>query len=802
MKKVTLIWLCTAILLPMAAHTQGNVSGIVTDNSGNPLPYANILLLNQHDSTMQKGAIALDKGDFKFTNVSAGHLLLQVSMVGYKTSYSKSFNLLPDTDLTIDPLALEEISTTLSEVEIVAKKPLFEQQIDKMVVNVESSITAAGGTALEILARSPGITVNNQSSTININGKQGVLIMFNGKQMRLPAAAIVQILSGMSASDIEKIEIITNPSSKYDAQGDAGIINIVTKQSPDLGTNGSATVMTGYGMRAKYSGSLSLNHRTKKFSLYADASHFQNYTRERFDLERTITNTHALTTSRREAEMSVQRSSLQTDYKITNNTTVGASLGGFRDHWYMVASNTSNMETDAVPYSFISLKDDETNDWTHGIGNVNLTHRFSDKASFKVDADYLHYADNNPHYYTNTYYYPQNDSSALNHIDITKKTPIHLVVLKSDFERSFNKVKYEGGIKAVLTKVSNNVSVSSDETGTRIEDPTFSQRYKMKDEVIAAYSTLSFPLSTGTDIQLGARAEHTLMDINDAKGVNVFNLDFWSFFPTAFVSTKLSEHQKLQFSAGRRITRPSYQDIAPFVVFTDPFTYFSGNPRLKPTFTSNFQVSYSVKQFLLALKYSDDKNYIANFQSRVDLETKKTILYSVNIDHQQTYNLNISFPLEIAKWWDTQTNIGGMLQRINTNYQDQNVSLTQYGANVNLSNTLKLPKNFSAEIVGFYSAPSIFGLYSLRALGSLSFGVQKTLPGKSGKLSLNMQDVFFTNYWRIDVKNDALNLDQRNVLKFESRILRLTYTRYFGNNSLKSSQKSTASEDEKYRLKN
>jgi hypothetical protein len=213
-------------------------------------------------------------------------------------------------------------------------------------------------------------------------------------------------------------------------------------------------------------------------------------------------------------------------------------------------------------------------------------------------------------------------------------------------------------------------------------------------------------------------------------------------------------------------------------------------------------VSYSVKQFLISLKYSNDKNYIANFQSRVDLETKKTILYSINIDRLKSYNLSASFPFDIADWWNTQTNIMGTLQQLNTNYMDQNVSLTQYSATFNSSHTLQFGKGFSAEIIGVYSAPTIFGMYSLKGLGSLTFGVQKVLPGKGGKINVNMQDVFWTNYWRINVDNDALNLHQINVLKFESRMVRVTYTRYFGNNKMKSSQKSTASDEEKYRLKN
>jgi hypothetical protein len=547
MKQRPLYCACALVCISATMYAQSKISGVVADNKGQPLPYSNVMLIHQQDSTMIKGAIASEKGEYIFQNVQPGHLLLQVSMVGFRTMYSKPFRITADKDIEIEMLMLDEDPRLLGEVEVVAKKPLFEQQIDKMVVNVESSITAAGGTALEILARSPGITVNNQSNTININGKQGVLIMFNGKQMRLPAAAIVQMLSGMSASDIEKIEIITNPSSKYDAQGDAGIINIVSKRNPDLGTTGSVTLSGGYGMRGKYSGSASLSHRTKKFSMYVDFTHFRNYTRQIFSLERTIVDSHTITQSKREADMLVQRSTFQADYKLSDKTVIGATVGGFRDNWNMIAKNTSTTQMNGEQYSKISLRDQETNNWSHWMGNFNLSHRFSNSSGFKFDLDYLNFYDNNPHQYTNQYHYNKNDSSALNHISISKRTPIDLVVLKADYEKSFAKVKYEAGAKAVLTKLNNNVNVRNDETGQWREDTIFSQQYKMKDQVLAAYNTLSFPVSPKTDAQLGLRAEHTLMDIVNASGKNVFNLNFWSLFPTAFVSTKLRSIKNFNF---------------------------------------------------------------------------------------------------------------------------------------------------------------------------------------------------------------------------------------------------------------
>lgn len=799
-KSATLFFLC--ILFTPLAFSQSGITGTITDDKGSPLPAANLLLLHQRDSTLIKGAIANEKGEYAFADAPEGILMIQSSMVGYQTRYSQPFQFTNGATIVVETLALAEDTQVLGEVEVVAKKPLFEQEIDKMTVNVQSSITAAGGTVLEILQRSPGVVVNQQNQTINISGKQGVMVMFNGKEMRLPATAIVQMLQGMSASDIEKIEIITNPSAKFEAQGDAGIINIVTKKNPDLGTNGTLALMAGYGLRWKHSEDISVNHRTQKFSLYADVSNFRNYTRQEFDNERTIGDMHTTTESDREPEMLVQRATLQADYMVTAQTTLGGTLAGFRDNWDMEANNTSITETPTAAFSTIRLVNLETNNWSHWMANANLTHRFSDQASIKLDADYLYYYDNNPHFYTNNYYYHEHDSSHENHVSISKKTPINMVVLRADYERMFKKVKLEAGAKAVMTSLSNDVSVQNESEGAWTEDGLLSQQYQMKDEVKAFYAMLSLPISNKIDAQLGMRAEQTYMNIKDRDGAEVFNLDFWSLFPTGFVSVKLTEKQKLNFSAGRRITRPSYEDIAPFVIFLDPFTYFSGNPQLKPTFTNNFSVAYSLKQLMITLKYSEDKNSIANFQSRVDEETRQTILYSVNLDKLKTYNLNVSFPLDFTPWWTSQTNLQGTYQTLSTIYDNSPVSMTQYSANLNTTHTFKLPKGFSAEFIGFYNAPSMFGIYKMNDFGSITVGVQKDLPKKAGKLNLSYQDIFWNNYWVVYADNAALNLDQKTTLRFESRVLRLTYTWNFGSNTVKSSQKSTASDEEKYRMKN
>jgi hypothetical protein len=364
-------------------------------------------------------------------------------------------------------------------------------------------------------------------------------------------------------------------------------------------------------------------------------------------------------------------------------------------------------------------------------------------------------------------------------------------------------VKVESGLKSSFSRLNNRVVVERNTTDEWVEDPEFSQDYNLKDDVLAGYVTVSADINTKTKILTGLRTESTDMKITDANNVNIFDLDFWSLFPTLFLSHQLHKDHTMQFSYGRRITRPSYEDIAPFVVFVDPYSYFSGNPKLKPTLTNNFQLNYLFKDYLLSFKYSLDKNFIANFQTRVDPDTKRTFLYSENLNQVETFNLNLSFPFAITKWWRMNNNLNGNYQIINTVYVEQEVNLAQFAGNINSSNSFTIGKGYSAELSAYYNTPSLFGVTLLKDFGSLNLGLQKEFKNNGGTLRLNASDIFFTNIWRFDTQNKALNIDQTGIIKFESRVVRLSYTKNFGRKGVKSGRgRSTASEDERTRVKN
>jgi hypothetical protein len=783
------------------AKAQTRLSGTVKSEDGAPIPGANVLLLNASDSIMIKGVVADLKGNFQFNAVRSGKFFMVTSMVGYEKIYSSSFEVGHE-PVYVAPTILKVSSTELQSVTVAAEKPMFEQHIDKLVVNVENSITSAGGTILEVLQRSPGITYNRQANSLSLVGKQGVLVMINGKIQRVPMDALVQQLAGMNANTVEKIEIISNPSAKYDAEGDAGIINIVMKKNPEIGTNGSYTLSMGYGWYEKPSGSFRINYRKPKSNFFADYSVNYNHLWQQFTfkgqnpLEEKLINT----VSNRYCEILVQRATMGAEFNVTPKLIIGAVVSAFDNKFTMDAINDSKTNIGGSPSSTILLNDVEMNQWKHVMGNVNLQQTLVN-GSFSVDMDYLYYRDNNPHQYRNDYWYMDNDSTSSENIRIDKITPITIGVIKADLEKTIGKIKLETGVKGTMSELSNKVTVQE-----KVQDEewsinaNFTQDYEMTDNVLAAYANVLLNLNDNTKLQVGLRAESTDMEILTPSNEKVFDLQFVSVFPTAFVTRQISKDQALNFSYGKRITRPSYKDIAPFVVFLDPFTFFSGNPKLKPTITHNISTTYTYKQVITSVKYSLDNDYIARYQARFDPVDKKTYYFSSNLDKVQTLSLSLSAPVDVTRWWELQTNVLGLYQQIETEYFGSAVSMELMSSQLNSTSTFEVGNGYSSQVSVAYWSPSLFGIQRVSSFSEVSLGVQKKFANNTGSIRLNVSDIFWTNMYRFQIDNEALNLHQQGRLRFEPRVIRISFTKNFGSNSIKSGRRTTGSETEQGRV--
>jgi hypothetical protein len=797
---------CLLIGVSTSAMAQTRLTGSIWDNSGKPLPFASIALLRSPDSSLVKGTISQESGSYSLDNIRPGQYRLMVSAIGYAPGRSELV-MVGTTPVQLPVLTLKEVPKSLHEVTVAAQKPLFEQQIDRLVVNVQSSITAAGGSALDILERSPGVTVNRQNNSLTMSGKGGVMVMLNGKLTRLPIATVMELLAGMTASDIEKIELITTPPARYDAEGDAGLINIVTKKNSAYGTNGSLSATFGYGWYERPSATLNLNHRQQKLNLYGSYSFVRNRSWEEYALSRVVSQTDGpLMTdivSNRYTLRTIHSARIGFDYTLNPHTTLSGLISGFSNKWSADMPTLSSVWKNLELISQNAILANRTNHWQHGLINFNLRHVFPNKQEWSLDIDRLYYYNQNPAYYVNTIQNRKAATQDEQQFRTLKETPVRMWVLKTDFSKPLSaKGRLETGLKATTTSLNNSITLDR-RAGDRWQaDTLFTNRYSLTETILAGYASLNQPLDAKTTLQTGVRYEYTQTDIETPEGKLLVHRRYGNFFPSVFLSRKLNRKHAINLTYNRRITRPSYDDLAPFFVFYDPNTYVSGNPALFPTLSDAIQGNYIFKDtYIFSLKYTKSQNVIATLQPHLNPVTNQLYYYPENMARQNTLALTTSLPIAITSWWQSQNTLTGLYQNLTTTYQSQPVNQKAYTLQLTSSHTIKLPRRFTAEVTGIYQSPSIVGLYRTRASGQVMVGVQKILPADKGTFRLAVSDLFWTNIYSTQSDIPALNLNDRGTYHFEPRVVRFTYSRNFGSQTVKAAnRRTTGSEEERGRL--
>ena len=795
------------LLYSQSLQAQSQIAGTVQTESGQPLPFVNVLLLSAADSSLIKGEVSGENGEYVLKNIAAGNYLVMASMVGFLEYYSSPLQMKGETGkMNLDAIILQEDVKELKAVEVVAKKPLFEQKIDRLVINVENSITSAGSSALEVLERSPGVVVNRQNNSLSIAGKDGVVVMINGKINRMPLEAVVQMLAGMPSSNIESIELITTPPADFDAEGNAGFINIVLKQSNDNGLNGAYTFSGGYGKGTTASSGINFNYRQKNINLYGDYSFSREAQEQVFTFGRQVMlNGETIGTDTRSVRDPIQRNHnarLGLDWNLSPKTVLGVLLSGYDNRWSMNAMNHSTISRNGLPDTLLAITNDEVNHWKHLGGNLNLQHTIREGETLTFDADYLSYDNVNP---TNYFINYSDGAGALLFQEQTfsgKATPIEVGVGKLDYTKTFSeKLKMEAGIKGTVSHFDNDVTVSRIENGASVNDPNLTAKYQLEESIGAAYSAFSLKLDDKSDLKLGLRYEYTNSNLGTVEQANIVDRQYGNFFPSAFLSRTFNDQNSANISYSRRITRPTFNDMAPFVIFVDPYTFFSGNAALQPSISNNVKVDYRFKTALFSIQYTVEDSAIARFQTRVIEGTNQQLIAAENMKNRRTASFTTAFPIQVAEWWRMQNNLIGSWQEVNAYFDGQPVQLRTKNLRVVWINMFTLPKDFSAELVGFYQTKGLFGAAEFLPIGALNIGIQKKLGGAAGTLRFGIDDVLNSIKWRGESNFPEYNLVSSFEADFSQRTFKLTYSRNFGNDKLKRQrQRGTGSEEERERV--
>lgn len=772
---------------------QSRISGIVQDTEEVGMDLTNVLLLNSTDSAFIRGAITDDQGRFQFERIKAGSYLIRVSRIGYNNLHTSAFDVSSGKDVTLDAISFTE-GITLRIIDVIERPPLYTPKIDRLVINVSSSIVFSGTTALDILERSPGIVVDRQNNRISIQGKDGVNVMENGKLRYMPVSALLQYLNGISSDNIATIELITTPPAKFDAEGDAGYINIVLKKSPDEGLNGSFSLSYGYGKGQVSNNSINLNFRKNKLFLFGNYSFLLKDQEQSFTTKRAIQAPDAL----QESNTSGLRLPTQRDhnlrfgmeYQLSDKTEIGGLLSAYDNHWSMDALTRNDLLRNRTLYTVNSVEAIERNQWRHYGANFNISHRFSASENISIDADYLYYRNENPINYANIV--SDGTDNFLEEIltRSSKVTPLDILVGNLDYHKDLNaKVKLDAGVKAVRSTFENSVLVETLKLENWLPEASLSSNSKLAEEILAAYLSTDLQLGQKTSAKIGLRYEYTNSRLDSETDGRVVDRRFGKLFPSVFLAHKFSESISGNLSYSRRITRPTFREMAPFAFLIDPSTFFSGNPAIQPAISDAFKVDLRYKTLFFSVQYTVQDSAIARFQQRYDSEANRLLLVSENIKNAKIFSFTLGYPLQITPWWNSRSNAMYFYQENNAYVSDRPFQLTRNYVQLNTTHSFKLPKGFSSELAFFYNSPRINGALNFGEMYGLNLGLQKQLGGQWGSLRLNVSDVLNSVVMRGNVEVPDQNLSYTGIFDFSQRTFTLNYSRSFGNQKLKSRRK-------------
>ena len=799
MKKIlTLATIMVTALISQAQLKNGHISGAIIDGNQKTIESATISLLTAKDSSVVKFSVAGKDGKFAFENIPNGKYLIAVTAVGHQKGFSESFEL-SDANEAIQLKTIELIpeSKEMTGIVITAKKPFIEQKIDKMVINVDASVTSVGSSVLEVLEKSPGVTIDKDGN-ISLKGKQSVMVMMDGRPAYLSGADLVNYLKGLPASAIDQIEIMTNPSAKYDAAGNSGIINIKSKKNKLGGFNGSVTASYGQGKYSKSNNSINLNYRTAKVNLFANGSVNSNNNFQTLDILRKFKDpsTKDITaifqqTSHMRNENMFDNLKIGADYFLNKKTTLGIVTSGFINPGTFSNKNTSYLQNkNGVVDSIVYAESHHKENWKNGSVNLNFRHQFdSTGRELTSDLDYITYRASASQNFLNTTYNPDWTPK---HTEILRGSlPVNVAIYsaKVDYAQSLPKgAKLETGLKSSYVKTDNDANYFNVVGNDESVDYSKTNHFIYQENINAAYINLNKQYKK-FGVQLGLRYEQTTSNGrqfgNPTQPDSSFRKNYGSLFPTAFVSYAANDKNQFALSYGRRIDRPAYQDLNPFLFFLDKFTYQAGNPFLKPQFTNNFELSYTYKGFLTTtLNYSRTTDYMnETFEQAKDANGNKgyaTIVRNGNIGLRNAAGIAISAQVPVTKWWDASLygnyNYNKFKGRLNGNGEYINISASNVLFNVN--NQFKFKKGWSGEVSGFYRTKGVDGQIIIQPLGQLSAGVSKQVLKNKGTVKLNIRDILYTNFPKGDInfENTMAHFENRR----DSRVATISFTYRFG----------------------
>ncbi len=813
MRSTAFAFVLFAILSFESLNAQ-HVTGFAGDDKGKPLSGASISLKNAKDSSVAKVGISGSSGQYEFSPVAPGRYFITISHVGFVPGNTAPFVIGPEGIIQAPVLSLSRLPKELREAVVTGRKPLIEARSDRIILNVEGSINAIGSDALELLRKSPGVTVDKDNN-LSLNGKNGVQVTIDGRPTYLSAANLAEYLKSLPSTSIESIEIISNPSARYDAAGNGGIINIRLKKNQAYGTNMSINAGYAIGTYSKYDGGFSFNHRDNKINIFGDYSfkHAMNEgfsTQYRSQLDTLFQQRTVLVTT-----TTHHNYKFGADYFINKTNTLGFLING--------VSSKFDLNSNAVT-PIIYIPTDQTarvlhaNNQTGGTRdniNFDLNYRFADTSGHElnIDADYGQYHLRSNQFQPNDYY----DSTGKlllysNNYNIITPSDIHIYTLRADYETNLAKGRLSFGVKSAYVTTRNDfeeydVTLNGGSMHS-IMDTLSSNNFDYNENINAVYANYSRTLK-GWTIQGGLRAENT-----NSKGTSTgwkenllartseafipydstFHRHYTDLFPSASVTYKKNQKKQWSLNYSRRIDRPTYQSLNPFEFKLDDYTLSRGNTMLRPQYTNSVGLSFTCNYKLtVSANYSHTKDLATTLIDTID--GSRSLIEQKNLATQDVVSFTLSYPFQY-KWYSAYLNINGSYLLNKANFgAGRTIDLNIFNATIYSQHSARLGGGWTAEIDQYYASPTIWAA-TLRAnsLWNLDAGIQKTVLGGAGTFKVSVTDIFHTLNWSATSSFAGQNTHVSGGS--ETRQLKLFFNYRFGNKQVKAARRRTTGAEE------
>jgi iron complex outermembrane receptor protein len=795
---------------------RGKVTVMITNEKNQPVENATVELVKTKDSSLAKAAITDKNGLAEFDNVRLGSYLAKVSFINYATQYSAPLALTAD-KLTIQlpGMVLQPGAAEIKEVVVTGRKPFIQRLSDRLVVNVENSIVSAGSSAMDVLERSPGVAVD-QNDVIGLRGKQGVIIMIDGKPTPLTGADLANYLRGLPSSAIERIDIITNPSAKYDAAGNSGIIDIHMKKDQRLGTNGTVTAGYGQGIYPKANAGTTFNYRDKSVNIFGS----YNYS-YRMNLNHLILDRNFYTNG------VFNGGDLKDNYQKTpsNFHAVRAGADFFPDKkniiGFVITYNNGTFNTNTNNNSIVindqkqsastfQTKAQNNNNNHNAVGNINYKHSFNTTGKeLTADIDYGEYNSGSLSSTATKYY--QLNGSALQPDYILNGDQSGKLILRTgkiDYTNPLAKgAKFETGIKTSYVSSDNDAKFFDLSNGTSVDDANKTNRFFYEEYNNAAYFNISKEYKK-FNFQFGLRGEHTHLKTHQVKGNIYFDSSYFQLFPSAFFNYKIKEDQTIGVSVSRRIDRPGYSQLNPFLFLIDVTTYATGSPSLLPQLTWSYELNYTVKSINFTMAYShttDNQNIaIARFKDvfpNIPQADNVTVQIPINLSSSDYYGFTVAAPIKVNKRWNMINNASAYYNHFNGKLGSTTLNNGTPAFDYRVNNTFTLGKGWVAELNGNVTTGGQYGFMVLDPQYGVATGIQKSVLKNKGTVRFNMTDIFLTNLPKAVIT--YTNYVEKWHAYRETRVANVSFTYRFGKNTVQAARRrATASEEERQRAGN